>query len=43
VFGKLSAVELVVGKVTEEGSRFSTQLQTPAQNTFVYDYMTCPA
>ena len=24
-------------------ARFSIQLQTPAQNTFVYEYMSCPA
>jgi rubrerythrin len=42
VFGRLSAVEVVVGPVTAEGSRFSIQLQTPAQNTFAYDYMVCP-
>jgi rubrerythrin len=43
VFGKVSGIELVVGAVNEEGSRFSIQLQTPAQNTFVYEYMSCPA
>ena len=43
VFGRLSGVELVVGDVTDEGSRFSILLQTPAQNTFVYEYMSCPA
>ena len=43
VYGKVSGIELVVGKVTEEGTRFSIQLQTPAQNTFVYEYMSCPA
>jgi rubrerythrin len=43
VYGKVSGIELVVGKVTEEGSRFSIQLQTPAQNTFVYEYVSCPA
>lgn len=42
VFGRVNGVELVVGKVTDEGSRFSIQLQTPAENTFVYDYMSCP-
>lgn len=42
VFGRLSAVDLVVGATTPEGSRFSIQLQTPAANTFVYDYMSCP-
>ena len=43
MYGKVSGIELVVGEVTEEGSRFSIQLQTPAQNTFVYEYMSCPA
>jgi hypothetical protein len=43
VFGRVNGIELVVGAVNDEGSRFSTQLQTPAQNTFVYEYMTCPA
>jgi hypothetical protein len=38
VFGRVSGVDLVVGNVTPEGSRFSIQLQT----TFVYDYMVCP-
>ena len=42
VFGKVSSIELVVGPPNEEGARFDTQLQTPAQNTFVYEYMTCP-
>jgi Ferritin-like domain len=42
VFGKVSPVELVVGALTPEGTRFSEQLQTPAQNTFVYEYMSCP-
>ena len=42
VFGRVSGVDLVVGALTPEGSRFSIQLQTPAQNTFVYDYMVCP-
>jgi rubrerythrin len=43
VYGKVSGIELVVGAVTAEGTRFSIQLQTPAQNTFVYEYMACPA
>jgi hypothetical protein len=43
VFGRVSSIELVVGAPNEEGARFDTQLQTPAQNTFVYEYMTCPA
>ena len=42
VYGKVNAIDLVVGDVTAEGTRFSIQLQTPAQNTFVYEYMACP-
>ncbi|MDW3213438.1 MAG: ferritin-like domain-containing protein [Ilumatobacteraceae bacterium] len=40
-FGQLTGIELVVGARNEEGARFSTQLQTPADNTFVYDYLSC--
>lgn len=40
-FGQLTGIELIVGAATEEGTRFSTQLQTPADNTFVYDYLSC--
>jgi rubrerythrin len=43
VFGKVSPIELVVGKVRAEGTRFSIQLQTPAANTYVYEYMSCPS
>jgi len=42
VYGKVSGVVLVVGAVTSEGTRYSIQLQTPAQNTFAYEYMSCP-
>ncbi len=41
VFGKVSPIELVVGAPNDEGARFSTLLQTPAANSFVYDYMSC--
>lgn len=41
VFGKVSGIDLVVGKRNDEGSRFSVQLQTPAANTLVYGYQTC--
>jgi hypothetical protein len=42
VFGKLTGIELVVGpRDPVEGTRFSVQLQTPAANSFVYDYMSC--
>lgn len=40
-FGQLTGIELVVGAPDDEGARFSTQLQTPAANTFVYDYLSC--
>jgi hypothetical protein len=40
-FGRLTAIDLVVGKRNAEGTRFATQLQTPAANTFVYDYESC--
>ena len=40
-FGQLTGISLVVGDVDAEGSRFSVQLQTPADNTFVYDSMSC--
>lgn len=40
-YGQLTGIELVVGAVNDEGARFSTQLQTPADNTFVYDYLDC--
>ena len=40
-FGRLTGIDLVVGRLNEAGARFSTQLQTPADNTFVYDYQPC--
>lgn len=40
-FGSLTAIELVVGARDEEGARFTTLLQTPAQNTFVYEDQSC--
>jgi len=40
-FGRVDQVPVVVGAVDDEGSRFSTTLQTPAENTFVYEYMSC--
>jgi hypothetical protein len=41
VFGLLSGVDLLVGIRNSEGTRYSTQLQTPAANSFVYDYQSC--
>jgi hypothetical protein len=40
-FGQLTGIELVVGAQDLEGARFTTQLQTPAQNSFVYEYLSC--
>jgi rubrerythrin len=41
VFGQVSGIELTVGPVTDEGSRFTTQLQTPAANSLVYSDDSC--
>ena len=41
-FGALTGIELVVGaRDADEGTRFSTLLQTPAQNSFVYEDQSC--
>ncbi len=40
-FGQLTGIELVVGERDDDGARFTTQLQTPADNTFIYDYISC--
>jgi hypothetical protein len=40
-FGQLTGVTLVVGDVDPDGGRFSTTLQTPAANTFVYEDQAC--
>ncbi|MGA1034943.1 MAG: hypothetical protein ACO3VI_06490 [Ilumatobacteraceae bacterium] len=40
-FGLVSQIPVVVGKPDDEGSRYQTSFQTPAENTFVYDYMSC--
>lgn len=41
-FGQLGGVELVVGDIDDETvSRTSVTLQTPAQNTFVYNDLSC--
>jgi hypothetical protein len=41
VFGQVSGIELTVGAVNDEGSRFSTQLQTPAANSLIYSDQAC--
>jgi rubrerythrin len=42
-FGQLTGVPLTVGSPDEEGARLSLTLQTPAENTYVYDYLSCDA
>lgn len=41
VFGRVEGIDLAVGLRNDEGQRYSVQLQTPAQNTFRYEYMSC--
>jgi len=40
-FGSLSGIDLFIGAPTEEDSRFEIQLQTPAENTYVYNDLSC--
>ena len=42
-FGSLAAIPITVGAPNEAGTRFSTNLETPADNSYIYDGMTCPA
>ena len=42
-FGQLSPVTAVVGATDEEGLRFSTNIETPAENAYVYESQSCPA
>lgn len=42
-FGSLAAATLAVGKPNEAGTRFSATLETPAENSFIYEQMTCAA
>lgn len=41
VFGQVSGIDLTVGAVNDEGSRFSAQLQTPAANSLIYSDTAC--
>lgn len=43
VFGRVDGIELTVGGVSDEGSRFSTILQTPAANSLIYADTACDA
>jgi hypothetical protein len=41
-FGSLTGIDLTVGAPNEDdGSRFEIQLQTPGENTFVYNDLSC--
>ena len=39
-FGTLAAIQLVVGRGDENGTRLKINLETPSLNSFVYEYMT---
>jgi hypothetical protein len=41
-FGQITAVPLQVGAVDEVGQRFSTTIDTPAENAYLYEGMSCP-
>jgi rubrerythrin len=40
-FGLLGQIQLVVGKPNENGTRLTTNLETPSLNTYTYDFTTC--
>lgn len=40
-FGQLTGISVVVGSINELGLRFTTTLQTPADNAYIYPQMTC--
>jgi len=40
-FGEVRANDLTVGAELPEGGRFSVSIQTPAENSYVYEYMSC--
>ena len=42
-FGSLASTEIVIGAPNESGTRSSFALETPAENSFVYDGLTCPS
>lgn len=41
VFGQVSGIDLTVGAPSEEGTRFSVSLQTPAANSLIYSDQSC--
>lgn len=40
-FGQLTGINLVVGAADDEGARTAVTLQTPAENSFVYNGLSC--
>jgi hypothetical protein len=42
-FGSLAAIELVIGARNEAGTRATFTLETPADNSLIYEGMTCEA
>jgi hypothetical protein len=42
-FGQLTAVTLQVGAADENGQRFTINIETPAENAYVYESLSCPA
>lgn len=42
-FGQLTPLELQVGATDDEGARHTVTLETPADNAYVYDSLTCEA
>lgn len=40
-FGQVTSIELVLGAPDDEGARFTVLLNTPAENSYVYDYQSC--
>ena len=42
-FGSVGPVEMTLGPPNDAGTRFSTALQTPAENSYVYEGETCEA
>lgn len=39
-FGKLSVVQLVLGKPNDSGTRLTVNIETPSLNSYVYEYLT---
>ncbi len=42
-FGQLTPVSLTVGAADDVGQRFTINIETPAENAYVYNGQTCPA